>query len=697
MLSACLAAPFLVTTSAAAQETAELPVELLRAVMPAAERFGPHEGEPPVIRAYATDPGTAEERLIGYLFLTSDLPPEEVGYNGPIDVLVGMDLAGALTGARVIDYYESLRRSDGDFLRRTGFQEQFQGKHLADPFRVKRDVDNISGATISVAAMARGIRNAARRVASAYMGTSRADAELTSEDVALLTWPELLDRGLAQQLRFEKDGTLRIEISLVRIPDETMARALLGDAGWDRVMERAGERAGSSRLWFVGLDGGLEALFRPQILFLVRDTDTLRFTTPDYIALAEPRAGMVDGQLRNHGVLLVDGNVDVSQPFTWIADFGTDIGADSARYPGQATAAAVAVDAEVADSPVVAAAIDSPAVAATTADSLIADTASTGTIVPESARAEIVAPPPAMDTSERSIVLDFADEEDETVLERTLAQTSWARFAVLAILLVLTCVAFFSKHGRTRAVVLAATIIVLGFGGVGFLSVSHITSAVSVGPSVFLEDMTLFLFVAFTVFTTLFWGRVFCGYLCPFGALQDLLERIVPKRFRRELPAAVHKRALLVKYSLLAIVLVPVIAGSTASIFQYVEPFGTVFFLSPSIGLWAIAIAVLAAAAIVPRFYCRYLCPLGASLAIVSILSPFRIRRVEQCTVCKVCEQDCPTGAITGPVIDFKECVRCNICETNLMERVGVCGHDMADVRARLVQLEGRGRRGLRS
>jgi polyferredoxin len=194
--------------------------------------------------------------------------------------------------------------------------------------------------------------------------------------------------------------------------------------------------------------------------------------------------------------------------------------------------------------------------------------------------------------------------------------------------------------------------------------------------------------VAFTVVTTLFWGRVFCGFLCPFGALQDFMEKVVPKRFRRELPRILHERAWLVKYAVLVVVLVPAILGSDLSIFQYFEPFGTVFFFSASAVLWAIAAAILVAAAVVPRFYCRYMCPLGAALAVASTVSPFRIKRVEQCTVCKVCEQRCPTAAIQGPDIRFRECVRCNICETALIEKAGVCKHDMATVKPRLVQLK---------
>jgi NosR/NirI family nitrous oxide reductase transcriptional regulator len=91
---------------------------------------------------------------------------------------------------------------------------------------------------------------------------------------------------------------------------------------------------------------------------------------------------------------------------------------------------------------------------------------------------------------------------------------------------------------------------------------------------------------------------------------------------------------------------------------------------------------------VVPRFYCRYACPLGAALGVASLVSIFRIRRVEQCVPCKVCEIACPTGAIRGAEIDFKECVRCNVCETKLLTKAGVCRHSMDVVRARLVHLE---------
>ena len=284
--------------------------------------------------------------------------------------------------------------------------------------------------------------------------------------------------------------------------------------------------------------------------------------------------------------------------------------------------------------------------------------------------------------------LDFSLTETQTVLGRTLERTSLAEVAWMLALLALVTVAFFLKRDRLRWVALAATFLYLGWFDGGFLSVSHITAAISVGPGVFLEDIPLLLFAVFTVVTTLLAGRVFCGFLCPFGALQDFLEKVVPRKFRRELPRALHERLWMVKYLCLAAILLPALAGSRASIFPFFEPFGTVFFLSSSVVLWGIAGAILVASAIVPRFYCRYACPLGAALAVASTVSPFRIRRVEHCDHCKVCEQACPTGAVHGPRIHFAECVRCNICETRLIEKAGVCRHDIRDVRQRLVQLK---------
>jgi len=280
------------------------------------------------------------------------------------------------------------------------------------------------------------------------------------------------------------------------------------------------------------------------------------------------------------------------------------------------------------------------------------------------------------------------DFEEETAWSRMLGQARWVRVWTMALLFALVLYAFLSKGVVARWVTLGVTLLYLGFVDGGFLSVSHIASGFAVGPGFYLNDLTVLMMVAFTLITTLLWGRVFCGFLCPFGALQDFLEKVVPRRFQRDMSGPIHGRAIYVKYAVLALIVGLAAAPSHIGVYQYFEPFATVFYLSRSPLLWAIAGGILVASAVIPRFYCRYACPLGAALGLVSLVSIFRIDRVEQCNHCKVCEFACPTGAISGPEIDFKECVRCNICEVKLQTEAGVCRHTMEEVRSRLIKLE---------
>ena len=257
------------------------------------------------------------------------------------------------------------------------------------------------------------------------------------------------------------------------------------------------------------------------------------------------------------------------------------------------------------------------------------------------------------------------------------SDNDWSRLVPLSILLGLVMVAFWRKSAPLRWVALSATLVWLGFIDGGFLSVSHIINGMNQGVSLFTGNSALLLIVAFTIITTVIWGRVFCSSVCPFGALQDIISYLTPKKWQRTVPAWIHDRAIWLKYLILALLMVMAVVYSQISIFQYFEPFGTLFFYSSSVLLWAILALILIACIPVKRFYCRYVCPLGASLGVLSLISISRIKRVEQCSVCKVCEHSCPTGAIRKEKVDFKECVRCDICESKLIQKAGVCKHSV--------------------
>ncbi len=683
---ALLALALILLARSPGEAQVEFAPEILSEVVPEATRFGPREGEPLVFEAYGADPATGAESLIGYAFVTADIPPEVQGYSAPITVLVGMDLTGTLTGIEILAYRESLRGSRGDFLNRGSYLRQFPEKHVVDPFRVRDDIDGISGATLTVDAMARGIRNAARRVAATYLSSTPAEAAPryigTTEvgELEELLWAEIVNLGFAAQVNV-LDGPIQMVLFLLYLSEPAVGEMMVGSANFQAAMDTLGTRE-DAHLMLLGLSGRDPFFFRPSGLTLNQGEESFPVENADLAMLPLLRDGKLQGEVRRSGLLWVDGSIDLAEPFELVLDLGPrgEIGAASYLVMPAAVATVAAGSAEGGGEPPG----PGPEPAGDSGGGGGEPSAVSGAAPPVAGVAVGAAAQAATPTIDFEALLTEEVEEEATQLERMLERTSWARVTGFALLLLLATLTLITKSASLRWTTLLATFLLLGFYDGGFLSVSHILAGISVGPSVFLGDLPLLMLASFTAVTTLLWGRVFCGFLCPFGALQDLLEKVVPKRLRRELPPALHRRLLKLKYGILALILLPTVLGTGLTIFQYFEPFGTVFYLSSSLLLWTIAGGILILSAIVPRFYCRYACPLGAALAVGSLAAPFRIPRVEQCDFCRVCEQKCPTGAITGPEIDFKECVRCNTCEIQLREKTGVCRHDMEKVRLRI-------------
>ena len=627
-----------------AQDAMEVDSELLHEVMPAADSFSEKSGEPPVYRAYKTDAAAAEPELIGYLFETPDLPPEEIGYSAPIDVLVGVDLNGTLTGIKILYYRESYKSIRGDFLATERFPNQFETKNVADGFRVGRDVDGVSRATISSWAVARGIRNAARRVARVYLTDSDYVANTKADARALRlleaqTWEDMIANGLVSNLDVTLGDMTTLKLSFAFMGHDGLGELLVGVNDYSRADREASNRVMNGNMILVGVDGDASMPFRQERLAVMQGEEIFPIERRRFVYVGSADQGKIAKQVRFAGAMVLDDRIDISRAFKILYDTGEPI----ASFEDLAQ-----VDYQVPPLPL----------------ALVQ-----GTELP----AEFLA----------DIDEEYDDEEDSGSFASLINNAPWAEFAALLLLLALVMTSFLRKSASLRWVTLTYTLVYLGFIDGTFLSVSHITNAIKLGPSLFLNDLPLLLIVVFTLVTTLFWGRVFCSSLCPFGALQDFLTRFVPHKLQKQLPQALHDKAIYIKYGILLLLIVMALAYSELSVFQYFEPFGTIFYQSQSILLWGILLAFLAASSVVSRFYCRYACPLGAALGVVSLISPWRIARVQQCQVCSVCEHACPTGAIRGPDIDFKECVRCDVCESKLISKAGVCRHSVEEVLAR--------------
>jgi NosR/NirI family transcriptional regulator, nitrous oxide reductase regulator len=142
------------------QLDAKLQSQLMQ-LFPQATFFARKSGDPPHYKVYVGDNGPSG-MLAGFAFWTTELEPLERGYDGPIKMLVGMDLKGILTGVVVVEHHEPY----GSFsIEPPRFAAQFRGKNIRDPFKVGGDVYAVSRASITITSAARAVKNSARRVA----------------------------------------------------------------------------------------------------------------------------------------------------------------------------------------------------------------------------------------------------------------------------------------------------------------------------------------------------------------------------------------------------------------------------------------------------------------------------------------------------------------------------------------------------
>lgn len=612
-------------------------------VLPGAQRFSPLEGEPPVYTGYKTNGSSGNEELVGYVFHNADFPPMRVGYAAPINMLVGINVDTTLSGIKVLDYYESYLYSRGDFIDSSVFLNQFRRKPIEDEFRLNRDVDGLSSATLTSAAIIRTIVDTARRVAGAYLDYDQAsDAELRSAanaqaQLSQLTWQQMIDQGIIALLHTENAEGAPFTMQITYIGNSALGEFFIGADDYMSAQSDATFRSGDAELMLIAPTGeGAGRGYRPYPMSVKQGDITRRVAGTRFVNGGTAAAGAIVGNADYGVIIAMHPDFDIKAPFDIIYHVpGTEENA-SATY-----------------------ALNGVGLQLARGEAILSDE-------------EIF----------EAMIAD-AGFFKRLQLAPPWGETPWVDVTLLLILFTLVMTAFFLKNPAVRWATLTMTLFYLGFYKAGFLSVSHITSLLKQGPEVFLSNLPTLLIVTFTLVTTLLWGRIFCSSLCPFGALQDFIAKFSPKNWRIKVPQKIHDNALYIKYGILALIMILALSNPNISIFHYFEPFGTIFFLSPSIVLWAILALILVACVLVERFYCRYVCPLGAALAVISFVSPFRIKRVEQCTLCKVCEHACPTGAIRGAEIDFKECVRCDDCETKLIKLVGTCRHPMEEINKR--------------
>jgi NosR/NirI family transcriptional regulator, nitrous oxide reductase regulator len=240
---------------------------------------------------------------------------------------------------------------------------------------------------------------------------------------------------------------------------------------------------------------------------------------------------------------------------------------------------------------------------------------------------------------------------------------------LLTAFLTLAMVSFFRKSVWLKYVTFVASVGYMGFMKSSLVSISDVFRLTDMSVPPFKYTLTWYAFTLFVVASTILWGRVYCGRVCAFGALTQLMDPIIPRKWRFEIPVRIEKYANLIKYGVLASVLAYyLLTKDVAGPIRYAEPFW-MFGLFGSTAMWIGLGLLLVATLFVRNLYCRFLCPVGATLGILSNLTVFKIKRWSECKTCKICEKTCEWGAIRGPQIVKSECVRCDDCERLYMDQ----------------------------
>ncbi|MCX7716250.1 MAG: 4Fe-4S binding protein [Endomicrobia bacterium] len=251
---------------------------------------------------------------------------------------------------------------------------------------------------------------------------------------------------------------------------------------------------------------------------------------------------------------------------------------------------------------------------------------------------------------------------------------------IFLIIVILSILGYWLNLRIIRLPILLGTIIFLGLNYNGGFSFSHIQSFILLNlPPV----SNLFLWILFFVIilTTILFGRLYCGWLCPFGAVIEILfdiKKFLEKKYNtiigREIELEFVEDNRIIKffrkyetvYRYIKYVVAVMIFLIPSLI--YIEPFQHMFMFYKT-NFWnrIYVVIVVVLCIIFVRIWCRYFCPLGAFLAVISSISLSKLKIIaKNCLKCQICVKVCPTNAIVEINNDLKllntECILCNKC-----------------------------------
>jgi len=627
-----------------------------REVLPEADSFSPRKGRPSYVEAYRKAGITS--KLVGYVFLSTDIVDIPAYSGKPMVTLIGMDPQGGITGVRILKHSEPILLVGIPESELTKFIHQYVGKFAGAKVEIGKSsaggdhigLDAISGATVTVIAENQVVMRSAYAIAK-QVGIIKAVAKPAARftpQTALHDWNTLVDEGSVQRLTVRpgelglpSTGEPYIDMYFGYLNAPAVGRSILGEAAWQRLMadlkpdEHALFIVANGTASFKGsgfVRGGIYDRIQ-----VAQDLDSYTFRDTDYQNLYNVAATGAP-VYRESGIFLLRS-----------AGF-------SAAFPWQLRFLANKIDQQ------------------------------TGAKTFANFDSEYWLPARYLEGGRPEVL-----RPEATWLQ--VWKAKWLAIAGFVLLLAATALVYAKRDALVRRatrkdkrwisipkyVIWTLSVVFVGFYGLAQPSITHVMTwlhslVFQWRWELFLSDPLIFIFWLFIVVGVLVWGRgLFCGWLCPYGTLSELSFKIAGalglKRFQFHLPMVWHNRLRWLKYGIFAVlVAVSFYSIGTAEKLAEVEPFKSTFLVGgvwnrawPFVLYWGVLFVL---GLFIERPFCKYLCPLGAGLAVPTTFRFFGLKRKAECTSCHACQKGCGSLAIDDAgVIDRRECLLCLECQ----------------------------------
>ena len=623
-------------------------------VAPGADSFSERKGKPTYVEAYRSEGG--DKQLIGYVFLSTDIVDIPAYSGKPVITLIGMDTKGIITGTKILRHSEPILLLGIPENVLTKFVNQYLGKFVGDKIEIGKSregegiigLDAITGATVTVIAQNQVVMRSGVAIAR-QVGILKVEPKPAIKFSAVnekLSWDQLVKEGSVrrltvkpEQLGFPRSPEPYIDMFYGYLNTPTVGRSILGDSGYNSLMSVLKPHENAIFIIANGTDTFKGSGFvRGGIYDRVQvgqDMDAYTFRDLDYLNLWGVKAEGAPSY--KESAIFIIRDPGFSGAFPWNLVF---LANKLDRETGHRDFVSFSDEYWVLDRYM------------------------------EGGRPKVVKPDAPWVKVWKSRVLEIV---------------------LFSALLIAVAVVYAKRDALTRrstrknkwpvnAFKYTFWVISIGFVGFGLLAQPSITQVLTWFHSLlfkwqwelFLTDPFIFLFWIFIILTTFVWGRgLFCGWMCPFGSLSELIYKVAGaiglKRFQFALPMKWHNRLKWVKYFVFfALLAVSVFSMGLAEMLAEVEPFKTTFLVGMFNRAWpyTLFVAVLLGLSIfMERPFCKYLCPLGASLAMPSTFRWFGLKRKQECNSCKACAVGCGSLAIDEHGrIDHRECMHCLDC-----------------------------------